>query len=152
MGNSVIQTSDGGYLIGGHTYSFAVASLDAWLIKTDADGNEQWAKPFGGLSTDEAFEVIETKDGNFVAAGYTQVYVADEEGNNTSNEGYNMFLVKVSTSGEEIWQSSLGGVAEQRAFGVVETEDEGLVAVGLTNADESKGYDVLVMKVSKSGS
>lgn len=152
MGNSIVQTSDGGYVVGGYTYSFAVASLDAWVIKTDNTGKQVWAKVFGGLSTDEAFEVIETSDGNILAAGYTQVYTADENGSNTSTEGYNVFMVKVNMDGGEIWQSSLGGEGEQRAFGVIEAEDGDFVTVGLSNQEESNGYDVLVMKVSKTGS
>jgi len=151
MGNALTTLSDGSYVIAGYTYSFAVASLDAWVIKTDQFGEQIWAKVFGGLSTDEAFDVIETKDGNILAAGYTQVYTADQDGNNTSTEGYNVFLVKIDGSGKEIWQSSLGDNSEQRAFGVVETPDEGIVTVGLTNSEENNGYDVLVMKVSKSG-
>ncbi len=150
MSNSLIQTSDGGYLIAGYTYSFAVASLDGWLIKTDKEGNEQWNKAFGGMSTDELYDVIETRDGNFVAAGYTQVVKEGTNGTGATAENYKVFLVKVDKTGKEVWQKSLGDGSEQRAFSVVEADDDGIVAAGLLNDAES-GYEALVLKVSKSG-
>lgn len=152
MANSLVQTTDGGYAIGGYTYSFAVASLDAWIVKADSLGKEEWAKAFGGPSTDEFYKIIQTKDNNLLAVGYTKVYVEDGDGNNVSKDGFNIFMVKINEEGDEMWQKSLGGAAEQRAFGVVETDSEDLVIAGIAKNEQNKSYDALVMKVSKTGS
>ena len=47
-GNSLIQTSDGGYAITGFTKSFGTGELDVYLVKLNANGNLQWTKTIGG--------------------------------------------------------------------------------------------------------
>ena len=69
IGRSVQQTSDEGYIIAGSTQSFGVRNSDAWLIKTDKSGTEQWNRTFGGRSTDEATSVQQTDDGATYSPG-----------------------------------------------------------------------------------
>ena len=80
---SVVQTSDGGYVLAGTIDTAKNPDLkgqilyennDAWLFKTDANGNLEWSKTIGGLKRDEASFVQETKDGGYVIAGTTESY------------------------------------------------------------------------------
>ena len=74
--NSVHQISDGGYILGGDTGSFGSGEFDAWLIKTDEYGNEQWSQYFGGTENDHINFVQETSDGGYLLGGETKSYGA----------------------------------------------------------------------------
>ncbi len=147
MANGLTITSDHGFLISGYTYSFANGSHDAWAIRTDKDGKQLWAKVFGGLSTEEFFSATETKEGDFVFVGYTDVYINGKE----TEEENNVFVVKVNPKGEKIWERSLGGVKNQRGHSVIATQDEGFLVVGFSDENDTNGHDVLVLKLNKAG-
>jgi len=69
--NSIIQTTDGGYAIAGYTKSEGKVEKDFWIIKLDENGNKKWDKTFGGSYNDEANSIIQTTDGGYAVAGYT---------------------------------------------------------------------------------
>jgi hypothetical protein len=75
-GQSVEQTSDGGYVIGGITNSYGAGEYDVWVIKTDANGNKIWDRTFGGAQADEGYSVLENTSGSYVIAGSTLSYGA----------------------------------------------------------------------------
>ena len=64
------QTSDGGFILAGYTFSFGSSYANAYLVRTDAAGNLVWSNAYGGAGWEYLFAVAETADGGFVAAGY----------------------------------------------------------------------------------
>lgn len=80
------MTSDGGYLLAGRTSSYGSGNFDAWLIKTDENGDEQWNRTFGGNRTDQASSVYQTRDGGYIVSARTNSYGAGD---------YDAWLIKV---------------------------------------------------------
>ena len=70
-GNSLVQTSDGGYLAAGYTLSYGAGGDDVWLVRTDADGNLEWQTTYGGSASDVGYAVAKTDDGGYAVAGHT---------------------------------------------------------------------------------
>jgi len=128
---SVIQTSDGGYAIAGYTDSFGVGNMDFWLVKTDSFGNQEWNKTYGGAGYDWASSLVQTSDGGYVIAGST---------NSSGEWGYDFWLVKTDSSGNQQWNKTYGGTNHDYASSVVQTIDGGYALAGIANSFGDGGY------------
>nr|MDQ3047823.1 hypothetical protein [Bacteroidota bacterium] len=72
FGNCIEQTTDGGYIICGSTYSYGAGDQDYFMIKTNASGVGLWSRTFGGAKQDEAKSVIQTSDGGYAITGFSK--------------------------------------------------------------------------------
>jgi hypothetical protein len=142
-GCSVRQTYDGSFIVAGRTYSKGAGESDAWLIKTDSDGNVIWDRTFGGPNCDYALSVVQTFDGGFVVAGVTCSYGAGNE---------DIWLVRTDASGNEVWSSTFGGANSDVAVSAQQTSDRGYVITGTTDSYGSGGKDVWLVKTDSAGS
>jgi uncharacterized delta-60 repeat protein len=73
---SIQQTTDGGYIAAGETYSSGAGYTDVWVLKLDAGGNVQWQKTYGWGGYDSATSIQQTSDGGYIVAGWTESFGA----------------------------------------------------------------------------
>jgi len=139
---SLVQTSDGGYAILGETLSFGAGMGDFWLIKTDANGNMQWNKLYGGTDRDAAQSLVQTSDGGYAIAGYTYSYGAG------SNDGW---LVKTDESGNMEWNRTYGTADRDIVSSLVQTSDGGYALAGQTYSFGAGEGDFWLVKTDGSG-
>ena len=139
---SVQQTSDGGYIVAGGTSSFGAGNNDVFLLKTDASGNLQWSKTFGGGDYEEAYSVQQTSDGGYIVAGYTLSFGAGSA---------DVFLLKTDASGNLQWAKTFGGSSDDYALSVQQTSDGGYIVVGRTSSFGAGSADVFLLKTDASG-
>jgi hypothetical protein len=138
---SLIQTSDLGYALTGYTLSYG-AYIDFWLVKTDPTGNTMWSKTYGGSDQDIPFSLIQTDDGGYAIAGYT----------NFGGVPFNAWLVKTNSSGDTEWSQHYGGTGYESANSVIQTTDGGYTLAGYTAGSYSPDQQVLLIKTNSTGS
>jgi hypothetical protein len=139
--SSVLQTSDGGYIVVGDTGSLGADSVDIFLVKTDANGNIIWAKTYGGTNNDYAYSVQQTSDGGYIVEGRTYSFGA---GN------YDFFLIKTDANGNIIWAKTYGGTSDDYAYSVQQTSDGGYILAGYTSSF-MVGPDIFLIKTDANG-
>lgn len=138
---AVEQTSDGGYIIAGRTDSYGTGGSDFYLLKTNSSGDSLWAAAYGSESDERAFAAIQTSDGGYLMAGYTSA---------NSEQFFDFYLVKTDENGNLLWTRTYGGVWQEMAYEIKETED-GFAVVGYTQSYGSGGFDMYFVKTDKDG-
>jgi hypothetical protein len=120
VGISVREIAAGGLLIAGMTRSFGSGNEDAWLLRLDPNGQQIWARTFGGASNDTANGVVANSDGSAVFVGYTE----------SSGTGGDLWLVKVDDNGNRLWARNYGGNTKEEGRDLVALADGGYALVG----------------------
>jgi hypothetical protein len=137
----VQQTTDGGYIIAGGTDSFGAGIYDAYLVKTDGEGNEEWSRTFGGEDNDTADSVQQTADGGYIIAGDTESFGVDGD----------FYLVKTDGEGNEEWSRAFGGEETEEADSVQQTADGGYIIAGYTISYGAGSWDAYLVKTDGEG-
>jgi hypothetical protein len=122
----LVQTSDGGYLIIGHTESSDIDATgnhgggDGWVIKVNAQGVIQWHRCYGGKKSDVLSSIVKLSNGNYLLCGQSSSLNGDVVGNHGDND---IWLLVINDSGDILWQRCLGGSNIDKGSYAFETAD-----------------------------
>ena len=164
--NSIIQTSDGKFLLGGYSDSNisgeksedSRGGKDYWIVKVDGNGGIVWQKTYGGSDEDFLTSILQTSDGGFIIGGISYSDVSGEK--NEDSYGFGDFWVlKLDASGAIEWQKTIGGIGDDSLHSIVETDDGGYVLSGDSaspisgnrTAPQIGNHDVLIVKLDAAG-
>jgi len=148
IGNSVQQTTDGGYIIAGLTGNVVAGGSDVYLIKTTTNGDTIWTKKYGGTNNDDGFSVQQTTDSGYIIAGSTNSYGA---GNG------DVYLIKTTANGNILWTKTFGGIGngvgagDDWSYSVQQTSDGGYIIAGRTDSFSANYGDVYLIKATANG-
>jgi hypothetical protein len=136
--------ADGGYIIAGNQLNIPITFFDAWLVKVDSTGVEQWNKSYGSIGADFAYCIVNCSDGGYAFTGYSSSY-----GKNISDA--NVWLVKIDENGTQQWMKTYGGIGTDYGMNLIETSDGGYMVIGCTDSSGAGSYDFYIIKTDPSG-
>ncbi|RKT00875.1 T9SS type A sorting domain-containing protein [Chryseobacterium defluvii] len=135
------QTSDGGYIVSGDTYSSNSGDIsstafgsgrDFWIVKLGSTGNITWEKRFGGSGEDNAYSISQTSDSGYIVSGTT----TSINGNISFNNGQGDFwIIKLDALGNLQWEKALGSLTYDQAYSVKQTPDGNYIATGYLSSN-----------------
>ncbi|MEN9303179.1 MAG: hypothetical protein RL264_1608 [Bacteroidota bacterium] len=143
----ILQTDDGGYIFSGYTNSSSGDVIgnhggnDILIVKLNSTGTIQWQKCFGGQYDEYSFNIQKTLDGNFIIVG------SAEDLNSSNNFSTNVWVIKINSIGNLIWQRSMGGSGVDIGYSIKESTfgqyilSGSTTSSGLVNGDVSGSHD-----------
>jgi len=151
MGNSIVQTSDGGFALIGHTTSFEAGASDAWFVKTDVNGLMKWNRLYGDfliewnrvakVTWEEGQAIIQVDDGGFVLAGLIESTIAKKD----------VWIMKINANGVIQWNQIHGGSANENVNALIKTNDGGLMLAGYSSSFGAGDRDAWLVKTGAYG-
>jgi len=142
-GWAVQQTADLGYIIAGETWSFGAASQSVYLVKTDAGGNAQWSKIYGGCCNQAGWSVQQTADLGYIITGFTGSFGAGGVAD--------VYLIKTDALGDTLWTKTYGESGTDVGRSVQQTADLGYIITGQYYNPITLTANVVLIKTDVNG-
>lgn len=142
--NALQQTTDGGYILGGNSYSNISGDktensngyADYWVVKLDAIGAIQWQNTIGGNSVDPLFAIQQTFDKGYVLGGYSYSNISGDKTENSLGLS-DYWVVKLNSTGTIQWQNTIGGNGHDKLWALKQTLDGGYILGGSSSSNIS---------------
>ena len=160
---NIIKTTDGGLFFNGFldvTASEGQGSSsrhgvgEFWCHKVNSNGDLEWRRYFGGSNNDRSYDSVQTQDGGFILVGTTE---SEDIEISNSFGSYDMWIIRLSSSGELLWEKSFGGSAIDEGVIIIKNQDNNYTILGNTNSPKIDGFktrgmnDFLLIKLDSSG-
>jgi hypothetical protein len=139
-GSRIIATDDGGYFLLGQTVPRSGIGKTIFLVKTDAEGTEQWTTTYGGESGTGGDDMIQLSDGNFAIVGFI-----------TKGDDFQVYFITIDAGGDLIREKTFGGSAYDFGSSIRQTHDGGFVICGYTSSMGAGARDGYVVRLDASG-
>ncbi len=137
-GNSIQQTTDGGYIVAGFTDSYGNGNGEVYLIKTAANGDTLWTKTYGNPKG-VGKSVQQTSDGGYIIAGGNASWPLD------------IYVVKTTATGDTLWTKTYGGTDSEFCNSVQQTTDGGYIIGGSSNSFGSGNFQMYLVRTDANG-
>ncbi len=169
----IISTTDGGYLLGGYSYSqisgdkteaaFGTTTSDYWVIKLNSTGGIVWQNDIGGTGNDQVTALAECNDGGYFIGGVSKSTITGDKTENVVYSFYNDYwIIKINSTGGIVWQNDIGGYNDDIVYDIDATADGGCIVTGASesntalektenNIDDTHDDDFWLVKLSASG-
>ncbi|OYQ35454.1 hypothetical protein CHU92_10775 [Flavobacterium cyanobacteriorum] len=163
---SIEQTADGGYIIGGHSNSPAspdkpdngYGSGDYWILKLDQDGAVAWQRDFGGDEDDHLYALKQVADGGYIAGG-SSASPANGSKKKSNRKGTDMWVLRLDDKGELLWEETYHVGEADLLTAIVANRDGSFLLGGYTRsesaaaaqADRKEINDYITLKINAKG-
>ncbi len=148
-----LELADGGFIIvgdsesgigGDKTEPHRGGLYDYWVVRLDSTRNVIWDKTLGGSESDRVGSVVALSDGSFLVLGTTYSPQSGDVSGvgfiSPTNGGCDMWLVKLDSLGNKLWDKRYGGYFCDRGYGMIQSTDGNFIMTGTTEYGPS--FDV----------
>lgn len=143
-GLNIIELPDHGYGLIGTTESYGAGSADIYFIRTDVNGDTLFTKVYGTVDNEKGTSFSTTTDGGFIICGKSSSMIS-------GTLVYKAILMRIDSSGNQVWTKLFGDTLFQEAQSVAQTNDGGFIVCGSRDFTASGNYDILLFKTDSMG-
>ncbi|QRR00888.1 T9SS type A sorting domain-containing protein [Dyadobacter sandarakinus] len=169
--SKVLNTKDGGYIIGGTSSSPTDGNRtapkkgtnDYWIIKYSAAGTKQWEKAYGGTTNNYLTDIQQTSDGGYMLGGNSYSGIGLDKSEESRGDS-DYWVIKIDSSGTRQWDKTVGGSSRESLISVRQLKDGTYILAGESKSNKSGDkssdrppsfednmVDYWVVKLSKDG-